>query len=126
MWGEPPGERPLGEGAVGDVTEGDVLPDGELVRAGKGEQGFDLVGELAEIAVVESDGVPAADDGRAGVGRETLLSGGAVGHADRATSSVWTISQEWAATPIRWRPSRVGGVAAPAVCIGQLPFRRAS
>src|SRR5215213_4463842 len=33
------------------------------------------------------------------------------------TSSVSTISQESAAAPIRWRPSRVGGVEAPAVCM---------
>src|SRR5215210_6787284 len=33
------------------------------------------------------------------------------------TSSVSTISQVSAEAPIRWRPSRVGGVEAPAVCM---------
>ena len=61
-----------------------MLPEGEVVGAGEGETGFDFFGEGAEVAVVEGDSVPAADDGRAGLGAQALLSRGAVGHADGA------------------------------------------
>ena len=63
-----PGEGPLGAVAVGEVAEGDVLPEGEVVRAGEGQTGFDFFGQGAEVAVVEGDSVPAADDGGAGCG----------------------------------------------------------
>ena len=61
-----------------------MLPNGEGVGAGEGEAGFDLVGEGAEVPVVEGDAVPAADDGAVRVGGEALLSRGAIGHADGA------------------------------------------
>src|SRR6185369_9677452 len=49
---------------------------------GEGETGFDFFGERAEVAVVEGDGVPAADDGGARGERQALFSHGSVGHAD--------------------------------------------
>jgi hypothetical protein len=35
-----------------------VFPEGEVVRAGEGEAGFDFFGEAPQIAVIEGDGVP--------------------------------------------------------------------
>jgi hypothetical protein len=80
----PPREIPLGEVRIGEVAEGDVLPEGEVVGAGKGEAGFDFFGEGAEVAVVEGDSVPAADDGVSWRGGEALFPHGSVGHAEGA------------------------------------------
>src|SRR5215211_4657827 len=79
-----PGKVPFVALAVGEVAEGDVLPEGEVVRAGEGEAGFDFLGEGAEVAVVEGDSVPAADEWGSGLGLQALLSHGSGGHADGA------------------------------------------
>src|SRR5262245_14388600 len=84
MRGLAPGEIAFVALAVGEGAEGDVLREGRLVRAGEGETGFDFFGERAEVAVVEGDSVPAADDGSAGQRSEALLSCGAVRHSDGA------------------------------------------